>query len=157
MLVTIRHYYSLDEACLARSVLEDAGMLALVHDEFMASSQWQLLSAIGGIRLQVEAVCAADALQLLKVSPDESEPSIEVSLRESQVESVARAALVGCFFPYAAFLTAWRLGRVATQPGTLRPLVKKRLWIILIAQCVFLPIAAAEAATWIWAMFGPRI
>jgi len=50
---TIRRFYRLEEAFLARARLEGDGIAAFIPDELTASNDWSPILAMGGIRLQV--------------------------------------------------------------------------------------------------------
>jgi hypothetical protein len=57
--VTIRRYLWPHEAQLARSVLDGAGIDAVVQDQYLAQADWLYVQAIGGLRLQVASGEAA--------------------------------------------------------------------------------------------------
>lgn len=59
--VTIRSYRDLSEAIVARSMLESAGVEALLRDENLIRLDWQVSNMIGGVRLQVPEADAAGA------------------------------------------------------------------------------------------------
>lgn len=63
-LVTLRQYVSAQEAWLAKSVLDSAGIRCFLFDENVVRLDWFLSNAIGGIKLRVrqEDVAAAAAL-----------------------------------------------------------------------------------------------
>jgi hypothetical protein len=70
-LVTLTRYRDLSEAIVARCMLESAGVPAWLRDENLGRLDWQLSNFIGGLRLQVEAADAEQALALLTSrSPD---------------------------------------------------------------------------------------
>jgi hypothetical protein len=53
-LVTIRKYRDLTEAMVAQSVLDSAGIPAVLSDENIVRIHWAWSNAIGGIRLQIK-------------------------------------------------------------------------------------------------------
>jgi hypothetical protein len=65
-MVTLATYFSVDEALLARSRLEDAGLEAFVPDENCNTS---LASPVGGARLMVTEEDVPLARQLLELPP----------------------------------------------------------------------------------------
>lgn len=65
-LVTIRKYGTPQEAHLARSVLDAAGIEACVTDESAATWMWYIGTALGGARVQVAERDAARARQVLE-------------------------------------------------------------------------------------------
>jgi predicted RNA-binding Zn-ribbon protein involved in translation (DUF1610 family) len=71
----IREFPDLATAELARSVLEAHGIQAWVPDSNLASLDWRMGTALGGVRLQVAAERADEALALLEDSSAEPEPA----------------------------------------------------------------------------------
>lgn len=65
-LVTIQKFGTPQDAHLARSVLDAAGIVALVTDEAAATWMWHVGTALGGARVQVAARDAARARQVLQ-------------------------------------------------------------------------------------------
>jgi hypothetical protein len=63
--VTIRRFRDLSEALVARSLLESAGIPVYLRDENLVRLEWQISNFIGGIRLQVEDVDRATAIEVL--------------------------------------------------------------------------------------------
>jgi hypothetical protein len=64
-LTTIRQYRDLSEAIVARCLLESGGITVTLRDENLVRLDWQVSNFIGGIRLEVEGVDAADAIAIL--------------------------------------------------------------------------------------------
>ncbi len=63
--LTIRTYRDLSEAIVARSLLQSAGIEAILCDENLIRLDWQISNSIGGLRLQVEESDATDAIEIL--------------------------------------------------------------------------------------------
>jgi Putative prokaryotic signal transducing protein len=53
-MVTVAVTVRLDEALLLRSVLEGCGIACFIPDEMTAQTQWGVIAAGGGIRVQVD-------------------------------------------------------------------------------------------------------
>ncbi len=64
-LVTIRQFRDLPEALLAKGSLESAGIECFLADENLVRLDWFISNFIGGIKLNVRSVDAANAQQLL--------------------------------------------------------------------------------------------
>jgi hypothetical protein len=64
-LVTIRQFRDLPEALLAKGSLESAGIECFLADENLVRLDWFISNFIGGIKLKVRALDAANALKLL--------------------------------------------------------------------------------------------
>lgn len=70
---TLMTFTSLDQALLARSVLEGSGIPAIVPDENALTAHWFYSDAGGGIRLQVfpqDREAALEVLAELQNAPD---------------------------------------------------------------------------------------
>ena len=52
-IVTVRRYYTLDEAHIARGFLESEGIRSFLQDQHLVRMDWLYTNAIGGLRLQV--------------------------------------------------------------------------------------------------------
>ena len=65
-LVTVRRYRDLAEAYIGRSLLESASIPAWIADEHLVRMNWFLSDSLGGIRLQVDELDEADALEILE-------------------------------------------------------------------------------------------
>lgn len=63
--VTLRHYWYLPEALLAKGSLESAGIRAYVIDENMVRLDWFISNALGGLRLQVHEENVEEANAIL--------------------------------------------------------------------------------------------
>jgi hypothetical protein len=64
-LVTVRQFRDLPDALLAKGSLESAGIECFLADENLVRLDWFISNFIGGIKLNVRAVDAANALKLL--------------------------------------------------------------------------------------------
>ena len=64
-LVTVRQFRDLPEALLAKGSLESAGIECFLADENLVRLDWFISNFIGGIKLNVRAVDAANAQKLL--------------------------------------------------------------------------------------------
>ncbi|HEY1808667.1 MAG TPA: DUF2007 domain-containing protein [Acidobacteriaceae bacterium] len=64
-LMTIARYRDLPEADLARGLLESAGITAWIQDDNLVRMDWFYSNAVGGVRLQVDAVHADAAREIL--------------------------------------------------------------------------------------------
>jgi hypothetical protein len=64
-LVTVGRYRDLSEAIVARAVLQEAGIACFLRDENTVRLDWGLSNVIGGMRLEVGASDAEDAVALL--------------------------------------------------------------------------------------------
>ncbi|MFY9803350.1 MAG: hypothetical protein WA211_07845 [Candidatus Acidiferrales bacterium] len=64
-IVTLRQFLTLQEALLAKSVLDSAGIQNYLIDENLVRLDWFLSIALGGIKIQVRETDAAAAAQLL--------------------------------------------------------------------------------------------
>lgn len=79
--ITVGNYPDLASAHLAQSVLEAEGIDSVIPDENLAGIDWQMGTALHGVRLQVAAEDADDARALLATLlveddavPDPAEP-----------------------------------------------------------------------------------
>jgi hypothetical protein len=64
-LVTLKQYVTLQDALLAKSVLDSAGIESFLADQNVIRLDWFLSNALGGIKLRVRREDAAAALGLL--------------------------------------------------------------------------------------------
>lgn len=72
---TVGNYPDLASARVAQSLLEAEGIEAVIPDEYLAGVDWQLGTAIQGVRLQVRDEDAEEARDLLaQPVPAEGEP-----------------------------------------------------------------------------------
>jgi len=67
--VTIRQYLNLQEALLAKSVLDSAAIECFLFDENIVRIDWFWSNAVGGIKLRVRQEDAAAAIALLDQHP----------------------------------------------------------------------------------------
>ena len=66
MLVTVGWYMHPFDAHIARGLLESEGIPAFLHSIHHASINWTITLALGGIRLQVPAGVADEAIEVLE-------------------------------------------------------------------------------------------
>jgi hypothetical protein len=71
-LVTIRQYLSVQEALLAKSALESAGITCFLGDQHVIRLDWFLSNALGGVKLQVRDEDIAAANEILDQQQPES-------------------------------------------------------------------------------------
>jgi hypothetical protein len=156
-LMTVAISQNATEANLIKNQLEAAGIKAFLSGEEAAAMAWHMSGAFGGIKVQVPASAAEDALSILERKAwqvesekekasvataktlakmdDDEEPAEILSDREKAANQAARAAVFGLiFWPleiYAIGLLLW----VYFGPGKLegRPRTNAKLasWIIL--------------------------
>jgi hypothetical protein len=67
-LVTIRTFWNLLEAQLAKGLLDAAGIECFLFDDNMIRMDWFVASALGGMRLRVDAQNADEATRILEES-----------------------------------------------------------------------------------------
>jgi|SRR5215469_3077784 len=78
-LITLRSYWNLLDAELARSALEAAGIECFLFDDNMVRMDWFNANAIGGVKLRVDPQNVDDANRILNenvLTPDE-EPEVQ--------------------------------------------------------------------------------
>ena len=78
-LITVRSYWNLLEAELARGALEAAGIECFLFDDNMVRMDWFNANAIGGVKLRVDPHHVDDANRILNenvLAPDE-EPEVQ--------------------------------------------------------------------------------
>ena len=73
--VTLRRFFTLDEAYIARGFLESEGVKAFLQDEHLVRIFWLYTNAIGGIRLHVAQEDGERATAVLRAGPAPVEPS----------------------------------------------------------------------------------
>jgi hypothetical protein len=75
-LVTIRSFWNLAEAELAKGAVEAAGIEAFLFDDNMVRLDWFNANALGGVKLRVDAENAEAANRALEEAPlsDETDP-----------------------------------------------------------------------------------
>lgn len=73
--VTLRRYYTLDEAYIAHGFLESEGVKAFLQDEHLVRIFWLYTNAIGGLRLQVAQEDGERAFAILVAGSAPVEPS----------------------------------------------------------------------------------
>jgi len=73
-MTTIANCPNLSEAHLIQSVLMGSGIESFIPDELTAHNDWGIITAIGGIRVQVSDGDAEKALLILSELPEGSPP-----------------------------------------------------------------------------------
>jgi hypothetical protein len=83
-IVTLRQFLTVQEAVMAKSVLDSAGIESFLADENVISMNWLWSNALGGVKLQVRKTDVAVASELLEqklseaaASADPNEPATE--------------------------------------------------------------------------------
>ncbi|MBM4383550.1 MAG: DUF2007 domain-containing protein [Deltaproteobacteria bacterium] len=84
----------LHEAELARALLESAGIEAHVADQHLVGLDWQMASALGGVKVLVAAEQAAAARDVLAAPPEES-AAFEASDSPEPLDEAARCPKCG--------------------------------------------------------------
>jgi len=75
--VTLRQFLTVQEAVMAKSILDSAGIESFLADENVISMNWLWSNALGGVKLQVRKTDAAIASDLLNQQLSEAEVSAE--------------------------------------------------------------------------------
>jgi hypothetical protein len=125
--VTVERFPDAIAAELARARLESAGIGAHLADELTVSVDWQLTTAIGGIRLQVATEQSVEARAVLRekvsstLSAETDGASVApISDRERLAERAASSALIGLLLPPFLLYGAWLMLTVTGMPGPMR-------------------------------------
>lgn len=110
--VTVRRYFFLDQAYLARSLLESVGIPCFLANEQIATAHPGMLVAAGGIRLQVPAALASQAIQVLDDA--EAEPGRETPLpgdepADDTCPACGSAEVIDRGYPAAVTVFGWLL------------------------------------------------
>jgi hypothetical protein len=79
-LVTIRTFWGLLEAELAKGLLDSAGIESFLFDDNMVRMDWFNANALGGVKLRVDAHNVDAANRVLQEVSDEVEPEEPESL-----------------------------------------------------------------------------
>ena len=79
-LVTIRAFWGLLEAQLAKGLLDSAGIESFLFDDNMVRMDWFNANALGGVKLRVDAHNVEAANRVLQEVSDEVEPEEPESL-----------------------------------------------------------------------------
>lgn len=69
-MVLLTRLDSLDEAFMARAMLDSAGIDAFIPDEYTLQNSWVWTNALQGVRLMVPEDCVEDAREILKISKE---------------------------------------------------------------------------------------
>ena len=165
-LTTIASFGDATEAAIAQQCLAAAGIESYLVDAAMVTTMWHLGVAMGGVKLQVADVDAAEATELLtearagRLQFDFADSADAATAAEAEGEAdaqkmspreeLANRAFKITFFAMLleplAFYAAWLLVRVAAAEGPLRPPYRGRA----IAATVLCPIIFAVEAAVLW-------
>jgi hypothetical protein len=164
--VTVGRFHRLDEANFAKSLLDAAGIAAILVGDNTVGLAWHLSPALGGVRLQVRQQDAEVARAILR-PPDSAaaaEPGASSDgpdspltdldpqrLAEAEAEEQAagrltpreelavrafRAAIIGLVLPPVHIYATWLLLRVLLTRGRLPLRFWARLGVALVANAV---------------------
>jgi hypothetical protein len=76
-LVTLRQFLTVQEAVMAKSILDSAGVDSVLADDNVISMNWLWSNALGGVKLQVRKTDAAIASDLLEQKLSEAAANAE--------------------------------------------------------------------------------
>ena len=76
-IVTLRQFLTVQEAVMAKSILDSAGIESFLADENVISMNWLWSNALGGVKLQVRKTDVADASELLEQKLSEAAASAD--------------------------------------------------------------------------------
>ena len=76
-IVTLRQFLTVQEAVMAKSVLDSAGIESFLADENVISMNWLWSNALGGVKLQVRKTDVAVASELLEQTLSEAAASAD--------------------------------------------------------------------------------
>jgi hypothetical protein len=76
-LITVRSFWNLVEAELAKGMLEAAGIECFLFDDNMVRMDWFQANAIGGVKLRVDPENVAEATRILDETDLSAEPGPE--------------------------------------------------------------------------------
>jgi hypothetical protein len=76
-IVTVRQFLTVQEAVMAKNILDSAGIESFLADENVISMNWLWSNALGGVKLQVRTTDAAIASELLEQKLSEPAASAE--------------------------------------------------------------------------------
>ncbi len=82
-LVTIRSFWGLLEAELAKGLLESAGIESFLFDDNMVRMDWFNANALGGVKLRVDAQNVDAANRILREAADEAASEVDEEDTES--------------------------------------------------------------------------
>jgi hypothetical protein len=75
--VALRQFLTVQEAVMAKSILDSAGIESFLADENVISMNWLWSNALGGVKLQVRKTDVAAASELLEQKLSEAAASAE--------------------------------------------------------------------------------
>jgi Putative prokaryotic signal transducing protein len=76
-IVTLRQFLTVQEAVMAKSILDSAGIESFLADENVISMNWLWSNALGGVKLQVRKTDVAVASELLEQKLSEAAASAD--------------------------------------------------------------------------------
>jgi hypothetical protein len=76
-IVTLRQFLTVQEAMMAKSILDSAGIESFLADENVISMNWLWPNALGGVKLQASKTDVAAASELLEQKPSEAGASAD--------------------------------------------------------------------------------
>jgi hypothetical protein len=76
-IVTLRQFLTVQEAMMAKSILDSAGIESFLADENVISMNWLWSNALGGVKLQASKTDVAAASELLEQKPSEAGASAD--------------------------------------------------------------------------------
>lgn len=158
-LTTVATFADPIEASIAKNRLESEGVKTVLSDEATVAMAWHLISALGGIKLQVLERDLEQAAAILEgqteavapeldfgpsehdeteeadltgqVEPDEPEPLL--TNREQTADRALRGAIVGILFWPAQLYVFWLLLKVLVSNEPMRP---EKNWKAVVAGII---------------------
>ncbi|MDZ4744308.1 MAG: DUF2007 domain-containing protein [Verrucomicrobiota bacterium] len=73
-MVLLTQFNSLDDAFMARAMLDSAGIEAFIPDEYTLQNSWVWITAYQGVRLMVPEDCLDESREILKISKENDSP-----------------------------------------------------------------------------------
>ena len=133
------------EANLARARLASAGIAAHLADECMGSIYWHYVKALGGLRLQVSAEDAEDALAILREPiQEETEATgpVVANAVDEKADRALRAAVFGIFALPLELYAFWLLINIFASKERLGRKARRK---VLLASVLNLPLVLITA------------
>ena len=123
-LVTLRSYRDPIDAELGKARLENAGIPAVLLDQYLVSIQWLYSNAVGGVKLTVDESDLDAALQVLGEDrsadlsniPESESPPVDgdfcpvcgsTDVRPSRLQRIAAATSLATGLPFIAWRRRW--------------------------------------------------
>lgn len=153
-LVCVGQFNTPELAHVARFELESEGIQSFLDNEWVASMDWSLTNAVGGVKLLVSSLDAKNASEILNsrsrfqweeresdIDCDESEGnetrSIDTNDREENALRAFRGAILGLLFLPVQFYICYLL--LFKVLGSDLPLSAKRKQQVIIAAIINIP------------------